>query len=69
MLAAVLPSTLATISELILKTFPLAAALLTMEVALVVVRETEELFPYIAVIATKFGFAIFKTPYSPKSMS
>jgi hypothetical protein len=45
MSAAVVPSTLAATIELILKTFPLEAALLTREVAEVVVRDTLEVLP------------------------
>jgi hypothetical protein len=45
MSAAVVPSTLAATIELILKTFPLEAALLTKEVAEVVVRDTLEVLP------------------------
>jgi hypothetical protein len=45
MSAAVVPSTFAATIELILKTFPLEAALLTKEVAEVVVRDTLEVLP------------------------
>ena len=45
MSAALVPSTLAATMELILKTFPLEAALLTKEVAEVVVRDTLEVLP------------------------
>jgi hypothetical protein len=57
MSAALEPSTFATTIELILKTFPLEAALLTSDVALVVVSDVCELLPYIAATFTIFGFA------------
>ena len=56
--ALLVPSTLATYSELIFKTFPELAALLRIEVALVVDKSTVTVLPLIVVGESKFGAAI-----------
>jgi len=67
MSAAFVPSTLATIMVLILNTLPLEAALLTIDVALVVDSAVLELLPTMVVTPTRFGLAML-LPYSPKTM-
>jgi hypothetical protein len=59
MSALFVPSTFDTISELILKTLPLEAALLTTEVALVVVKSTTLVLPRMVATLTILGAAIF----------
>jgi hypothetical protein len=44
---------------LTLNTLPLAAGLLMIAVALVLVKDVNELLPYIAAMLTIFGFAIY----------
>jgi hypothetical protein len=56
--AALDPSTLDTINELILNTLPLEAALLTTAVALVVVKSVTVVLPVIVVTLTILGAAI-----------
>ena len=62
--AADVPSTLLTYKALIFKTLPEDAALLNIDVALVVDKSTVTVFPLIVVGETKLGAAIF----IPKSL-
>jgi hypothetical protein len=57
--ALLVPSTLETIRELILNTLPLEAALLTTDVADVVVKLTTAVLPVIVLTLTMFGAAMF----------